>query len=62
MSVHVAIDVHRKRSGVGGHRRQGGKVLANHNVPNAVGPILKVIGGLPPGTRWRPGPHSVWGG
>jgi hypothetical protein len=25
-------------------------VLANRNVPNGVEPILKVIGGLPPGT------------
>jgi transposase len=27
-----------------------GEVLANRNVPNGVEPILKVIGGLPPGT------------
>ncbi len=27
-----------------------GKVIANRNVPNGVEPILKVIGGLPPGT------------
>ena len=29
---------------------QDGQVLANRNVPNGVEPILKVIGGLPPGT------------
>jgi transposase len=49
MSVYVGIDVHRKRSQVavtGGR----GEVLANRNVPNGVEPILKVIGGLPPGT------------
>jgi len=28
----------------------GGKVLTNRNVPNGAEPILKVIGGLPPGT------------
>ena len=27
-----------------------GEVLVNRNVPNGAGPILKVIGGLPPGT------------
>jgi hypothetical protein len=27
-----------------------GEVLANRNVPNGAEPILKVIGGLPPGT------------
>jgi transposase len=29
---------------------QDGQVLANRNVPNGAEPILKVIGGLPPGT------------
>ena len=29
---------------------QDGQVLANLNVPNGAEPILKVIGGLPPGT------------
>src|SRR5205809_363107 len=49
MSVYVGIDVHRKRSQVAviGAR---GEVLANRNVPNGAEPILKVIGGLPPGT------------
>jgi transposase len=49
MSVYVGIDVHRKRSQVA-VIDQGGEVLANRNVPNGVEPILKVIGGLPPGT------------
>jgi transposase len=49
MSVYVGIDVHRKRSQVA-VIDQGGEVLANRNVPNGVQPILKVIGGLPPGT------------
>jgi len=49
MSVYVGIDVHRKRSQVA-VVDESGKVLANRNVPNAVEPFLKVIGGLPPGT------------
>ena len=49
MSVYVGIDVHRKRSQVA-VIDQSGEVLANRNVPNGVEPILKVIGGLPPGT------------
>jgi transposase len=49
MSVYVGIDVHRKRSQVA-VIDQGGQVLANRNVPNGAEPILKVIGGLPPGT------------
>ena len=49
MSVYVGIDVHRKRSQVAVIDADGG-VLANRNVPNGVEPILKVIGGLPPGT------------
>src|SRR6266480_5418131 len=49
MSVYVGIDVHRKRSQVA-IVDECGKVLANRNVPNEVGPILGVIGGLPPGT------------
>src|SRR5690242_11406361 len=49
MSVYVGIDVHRKRSQVA-VVDESGKVLANRNVPNAVEPLLKVIGGLPPGT------------
>src|SRR5215470_6862342 len=49
MSVYVGIDVHRKRSQVA-LIDQAGQVLANRNVPNGAEPILKVIGGLPPGT------------
>src|SRR6266498_2798708 len=49
MSVYVGIDVHRKRSQVA-VVDQSGEVLINRNVPNGVEPILKVIGGLPPGT------------
>jgi len=41
--------VHRKRSQVAIIDADG-EVLANRNVPNGVEPILKVIGGLPPGT------------
>jgi hypothetical protein len=49
MSVYVGIDVHRKRSQVA-VIDQSGEVLTNRNVPNGPEPILKVIGGLPPGT------------
>jgi transposase len=49
MSVYVGIDVHRKRSQVA-VIDQDGQVLANRNVPNGAEPVLKVIGGLPPGT------------
>jgi transposase len=49
MSVYVGIDVHRKRSEVAVINAKG-EVLANRNVPNGAEPILKVIGGLPPGT------------
>src|SRR5215813_3921448 len=49
MSDCVGIDVHRKRSQVAVIDARG-EVLANRNVPNGVEPILKVIGGLPPGT------------
>ena len=49
MSVYVGIDVHRKRSQVAVIDAKG-EVLANRNVPNGVEPILKVIGGMPPGT------------
>src|SRR5512133_3289874 len=49
MSVYVGIDVHRKRSQVAVIDATG-EVLANRNVPNGMEPILKVIGGLPPGT------------
>ena len=49
VSVYVGIDVHRKRSQVAVIDAKG-EVLANRNVPNGVQPILRVIGGLPPGT------------
>jgi hypothetical protein len=49
MSVYVGIDVHRKRSQVAVIGQSGG-VLTNRNVTNGAEPILKVIGGLPPGT------------
>jgi transposase len=49
MSVYVGIDVHRNRSQVA-VIDEGGKVLANRNVPNGVKPVLSVIGGLPAGT------------
>jgi hypothetical protein len=48
-SVYVGIDVHRKRSQVA-VVDQSGEVFTNRNVPNGAEPILKVIGGLPPGT------------
>jgi hypothetical protein len=50
MSVYVGIDVHRKRSQLAVINASG-EVLANRNVPNGVETILKVIGGLPPGSR-----------
>jgi hypothetical protein len=49
VSVYVGIDVHRKRSQLAVVDANG-EVLANRNVPNGAEPILKVIGGLPPGT------------
>src|SRR5689334_12090596 len=48
MSVYVGIDVHRKRSQLAVIDARG-EVLVNRNVPNGVEPIVKVIGGLPPG-------------
>ncbi len=48
MSVYVGIDVRRKRSQVAVIDAKG-EVLANRNVPSGAEPILKVIGGLPPG-------------
>jgi len=63
MSVYVGIDVHRKRSQVAVIDAKGA-VLANRNVPNGVEPILKVIGGLPPGTPAAfeaASPHGVAG-
>ena len=48
--------MHRKRSQLAVIDAQG-EVLANRNVPSGVEPILKVIGGLPPGTP-ADGPRS----
>jgi hypothetical protein len=52
MSGYVGIGVRRKRSQVA-VAGQSGEVLTNRNVPNGVEPILKVIGGLPPGDPGR---------
>ena len=52
MSVYVGIDVHRNRSQVA-VIDEGGKVLANRNVPNGAKPVLSVIGGHPGGVRGR---------
>jgi transposase len=49
MSVYVGIDVHRKRSQVAVIDAKG-EVLTNRNVTNGAETILRVIGGLPPGT------------
>jgi len=48
MFVYVGIGVHRKRFQVA-VIGQGGQVVANRNVPGGAGPMLPVIGGLPPG-------------
>jgi predicted NBD/HSP70 family sugar kinase len=61
VSVYVGIDVHRKRSQVAVIDAKG-EVLANRNVPNGAEPILKVIGGLPPGLRPRWRRRSARGG
>src|SRR3989475_13273537 len=61
MSVYVGIDVHRKRSQVAVIDAKG-EVLANRNVPNGVEPILKVIGGLPPGAPAAFEAAFGWGG
>ena len=49
MSVHVGIDVHRKRSQVAVVTGDG-QVQLNKNVVNGREPILKLIGELPAGT------------
>src|SRR3954447_11709020 len=49
MSVYVGIDVHRKRSQVA-VVAEDGKVQLNKNTVNGTEPILRLIGGLPPGT------------
>jgi transposase len=49
MSVYVGIDVHRKRSQVAVVTGDG-QVQVNRNVVNGPEPMLRLIGGLPPGT------------
>ena len=49
MSVYVGIDVHRKRSQVA-VVTEDGQVQLNKNVVNGSEPMLRLIGGLPPGT------------
>ena len=49
MSVYVGIDVHRKRSQVA-VVAEDGKVQLNKNTVNGAEPVLRLIGGLPPGT------------
>ena len=49
MSVYVGIDVHRKRSQVA-VVTEDGTVQLNKNVVNGSEPMLRLIGGLPPGT------------
>ena len=49
MSVYVGIDVRRRRSQVA-VVTEGGKVQLGKNVVNGSGPMLRLIGDLPPGT------------
>ena len=49
MPVYVGIDVHRKRSQVAVVAGDG-TVELNKNVVNGSEPMLRLIGGLPPGT------------
>jgi hypothetical protein len=49
MSVHVGIDVHRKRSQVA-VVTEDGAVQLNQNVVNGSEPMLRLIGDLPSGT------------
>jgi hypothetical protein len=52
MSVYAGIDVHRQRSQVAVVARDG-KVQLNRNVVNGSEPMLRLIGALPAGSRWR---------
>src|SRR5438105_5648551 len=61
MSVYVGIDVHRKRSQVA-VVDGAGEVQVNRNVANGVEPILRVMGEVPVGTRWRSRPPTAGGG
>jgi hypothetical protein len=49
MSVHVGIDVHRKRSQVA-VVGDDGQIALNRNVVNGSQPMLALLGGLPSGT------------
>jgi transposase len=61
MSVYVGIDVHRKRSQVA-VVTEDGQVVLNKNVVSGSTPMLRLIGELPRGRRWRPGPRSAGAG
>jgi transposase len=60
MSVYVGIDVHRKRSQVAVVTGDG-KVQLNRNVVNGSEPMLRLVGGLPPGTPVASGAAYGWG-
>jgi hypothetical protein len=60
MSVYVGIDVHRKRSQVA-VVTEDGTVELNKNVVNGSEPMLRLIGGLPPGTPVASGAAFGWG-
>src|SRR5690348_15017194 len=59
MSVYVGIDVHRKRSQVA-VVAEDGTVQLNKNTVNGTGPILRLIGDLPPGTPVASGAAFGW--
>ena len=61
MSVYVGIDVHRKRSQVA-VVAEDGQVRLNKNVVNGSEPMLRLIGDLPSGSRWRSRRHSAGAG
>ena len=60
MSVYVGIDVHRKRSQVA-VVTEDGQVQLDKNVVNGSGPMLRLIGDLPPGTPVASGAAFGWG-
>ena len=60
MSVYVGIDVHRKRSQVA-VVTEDGTVELNKNVVNGSEPMLRLVGGLPPGTPVASGAAFGWG-
>ncbi len=60
MSVHVGIDVHRKRSQVA-VVTEDGQVQLNKNVVNGTEPSLRLIGDLPAGTPVAFEAASGWG-